>query len=109
LAMRAQPYMVAGRNRPETAVMEATETVVAKGGAEGLMCAIALDRGFGVAVKIGDGGPRAAGPALISVLEQLGVLGGAQMERLPLFARPPVLGRGMPVGELRAEFDLLRT
>jgi hypothetical protein len=46
---------------------------------------------------------------LISALEQLGVLGGAQMERLAPFARPPVLGGGMPVGELRAEFELLRT
>jgi L-asparaginase II len=109
LAMMAEPYMVAGRNRPETAVMEATKTVAAKGGAEGLMCAAVLDRGFGVAVKIRDGAPRAAGPALISVLEQLGVLGAAQMERLAPFARPPVLGGGVPVGELRAEFELLRT
>jgi L-asparaginase II len=108
LAMRAEPYMVAGRNRPETAVMEATDAVAAKGGAEGLMCAVVLDRGFGVAVKIRDGAPRAAGPALISALEQLGVLRGAQMERLADFARPPILGGGLPVGELRAEFDLSR-
>jgi L-asparaginase II len=108
-AMRAEPYMVAGRNRPETAVMEATQSVAAKGGAEGLMCAAILDQGFGVAVKIRDGAPRGAGTALISALGQLGVLGGAQMERLAPFARPPVLGGGMPVGELRAEFELLRT
>jgi L-asparaginase II len=108
LAMRIEPYMVAGRNRPETAVMEAAQTVAAKGGAEGLMCAAVLDRGFGVAVKIRDGAPRAGGPALISVLEQLGVLAGAQMERLTPFAGPPVLGGGAPVGELRADFELRR-
>jgi L-asparaginase II len=108
-AMRAEPYMVAGRNRPDTAVMEGTQTVVAKGGAEGLMCASVLDRGFGVAVKIRDGAPRAVGPALISVLEQLGILGGAQMEHLGPFARPSVMGGGVRVGELRAAFELLRT
>jgi L-asparaginase II len=107
-AMRAEPYMVAGRNRPDTAVMEATETVAAKGGAEGLMCAVVLDRGIGVAVKIRDGTSRAAGPVLISVLRQLGVLEDAQMDRLAPFARPPVLGGGMPVGELRAEFELVQ-
>jgi L-asparaginase II len=107
-AMRAEPYMVAGRNRPDTAVMEATESVVAKGGAEGLMCAVLLDRGIGVAVKIRDGTSRAAGPVLIGLLERLGVLENAQMERLAPFARPPVLGGGMPVGELRAEFELVR-
>src|SRR5947207_13321779 len=36
-AMRANPYLVAGRNRPETAVMKQTPGVVMKGGAEGLL------------------------------------------------------------------------
>jgi L-asparaginase II len=105
-AMRAQPYLVAGRNRPDTALMEAAGDVIAKGGAEGLMCAAVLDRGIGVAVKVGDGGSRAAGPALISALEQLGVLDEGQTAALAPFATPPVLGGGRPVGEMRARFDL---
>lgn len=105
-AMRAEPYLVAGRNRPDTAVMEATPNVIAKGGAEGLLCAAVLDRGLGVAVKVRDGTHRAAGPALIHVLRLLQVLDGEQLRRLKPFARPAVLGGGQPVGELTAMFEL---
>jgi len=105
--MRAEPYMVAGRNRPDTAVMQETDSVIAKGGAEGLMCAAILDRGWGVAVKIRDGGSRATGPALIRVLTAAGVLGEAGLSRLSEWVRPPVLGGGEPVGEVASAFDLL--
>jgi L-asparaginase II len=105
-AMEAEPYLVAGRDRPDTAVMEAASGVIAKGGAEGLMCAAVVDRGLGVAVKVGDGAHRAAGPALIHALRRLDVLDDAQLERLRPFARPPVVGGGRPVGELTTAFDL---
>jgi L-asparaginase II len=105
-AMRAEPYMVAGRNRPDTAVMQEAAEVIAKGGAEGLMCAAVLDRGLGVAVKVGDGASRATGPALILVLHSLGVLDDGSLTRLAAFARPPVLGGGEPVGEIAAGFEL---
>jgi L-asparaginase II len=106
-AMRAEPYLVAGRNRPDTAVMQETPDVVAKGGAEGLICGAVLDRGLGVAVKIRDGGSgRASGPAFIRVLTSLEVLTDAQVDRLATFARPQVLGGGEPVGQLIAEFGL---
>lgn len=107
-AMRAQPYLVAGRNRVDTAVMETLPGVVAKGGAEGLICAGLLDRGLGVAVKVRDGGHRAAGPALIRVLTALDAVDGESAGRLDRFLRPPVLGGGRPVGEIVAEFDLTR-
>lgn len=108
-AMRAQPYLVAGRNRADTAVMQATGDVVAKGGAEGLMCAGVLGQAIGVAVKVRDGGAgRASGPALIRALVVLGVLGAELPDSLAPFARPAVLGGGHPVGELVAEFDLDR-
>jgi L-asparaginase II len=106
-AMRAEPYMVAGRNRPDTAVMQETDSVIAKGGAEGLMCASILDRGWGVAVKIRDGGSRATGPALIRFLTAAGVLGEAGLSRLSAWVRPPVLGGGEPVGEVVSAFDLV--
>jgi L-asparaginase II len=107
-AMRSHPYLVAGRNRPDTAVMEAAGDVIAKGGAEALMCAAVIDRGIGVAVKVGDGGSRATGPALISALRQLGVLDDGQTTALTPFARPDVLGGGRPVGEVTATFELDR-
>lgn len=105
-AMRAEPYMVAGRNRPDTAVMLETSGVVAKGGAEGLMCAALLDRGLGLAVKTRDGAGRAGGPALIHALRSMDVLDGDAFSRLDTFARPPVMGGGEPVGEITPLFEL---
>jgi L-asparaginase II len=107
-AMLAQPYLVAGRNRVDTAVMETLPRVVAKGGAEGLICAGMLQGGLGIAVKVRDGGHRAAGPALLRVLTALDAVDGPSAGRLSGFLRPPVLGGGRPVGEVVAEFDLIR-
>jgi L-asparaginase II len=108
-AMREQPYLVAGRNRVDTAVMETIPDVVAKGGAEGLICAALLGPGLGLAVKVRDGAHRAAGPALIRTLGALGVLDQETSRRLEPFGRPRVLGGGEPVGEVLAEFDLTRS
>jgi len=99
-AMQAEPYLVGGRNRIDTEVMRAAPNVLAKEGAEALTCAVALGDGLGIAVKVGDGGYRAAGPALIAVLDQLGLLSGGARRRLAKRASPPVLGGGRPVGRL---------
>jgi L-asparaginase II len=107
-AMRAEPYMVAGRDRVDTAVMEACDQVVVKAGAEGMICAALVDRGLGVALKVRDGASRAVGPALIKLLAALDVLDGSALARLEAFARPPVLGGGEQVGELVAEFEVSR-
>jgi L-asparaginase II len=105
-AMRTEPYMVAGRNRPDTAVMQQTAQMIAKGGAEGLMCAADVARGWGVAVKMRDGASRATGPVLIHALRSLGLLEDRSLPGLEAFATPPVLGGGEPVGEIVAAFDL---
>ncbi|HEX2069421.1 MAG TPA: asparaginase, partial [Actinomycetota bacterium] len=42
-AMTREPYMVAGRNRVDTALMETVPGLVVKGGAEGLICAAVID------------------------------------------------------------------
>ena len=99
-AMRAEPYLVGGRNRIDTQIMRAAPDIVVKEGAEALNCAVASGPGLGIAVKVADGGYRAAGPALIAVLDQLGLLGGGARRRLAKRASPPVLGGGRPVGRL---------
>ena len=104
--MRAEPYLVAGRNRTDTAVMEIADGVIVKGGAEGLMCAGVFGRGIGVAVKVRDGGARAAGPVMVRALRHLDVLTDGDLDRIPTFTRPPVVGGGWPVGELSADFSL---
>lgn len=107
-AMRAEPYLVAGRNRTDTALMREVPGLVVKSGAEGLACAAVLETGLGVAMKIEDGGDRAAGPALIWALAQLGAVSIEALARLDPFVRRPVTGGGRVVGELSAEPFRLR-
>jgi len=95
-AMRAHPGLIRGPGGVDTALMRAREGWIAKGGAEGLMCA-AGPRGLGLALKVEDGSSRAVGPALGAFLARL----GHPVER---FERKPVLNsRGEEVGEIRAE------
>jgi L-asparaginase II len=107
-AMRAHPYLVAGRDRSDTSIMSEVPDVVCKVGAEALHCAGIASSGIGVAVKIADGGDRAAAPALLRSLELLGALTTEQLQHLGTLARPPVLGGGRPVGEMEADFLLRR-
>jgi L-asparaginase II len=95
-AMRAHPALIRGPESPDTTLMRAHEGWIAKGGAEGLMCA-AGPRGLGVALKIEDGNGRASGPAIAAFLARLGY----PVEKLE---RAPVENsRGEAVGEIRAE------
>jgi len=105
-AMRANPYLVAGRKREDTAIMDAAPNVVVKTGAEALLCAADLERGIGVAVKVADGADRAAPPSLLRTLRFLDVVSDAQIEALGRFARPWVTGGGERVGELEADIRL---
>jgi L-asparaginase II len=101
-AMRTEPYLVGGRARDDTAIMQATPDLVVKQGAEALTCAVSLPASIGIAVKIADGGYRAVGPATIEVLDQLGLLTPGARRRLRPFLRPRVMGGGRPVGHLEA-------
>jgi L-asparaginase II len=66
-AMLGHPVLVGGVEAGDTKLMLASEGLLAKRGAEGLMCAVLPD-GTGVAAKVEDGANRAAGPALASFL-----------------------------------------
>ena len=59
-AMRAHPELIRGPGAADTVLMETLPGWVAKGGAEGLLCAAAPD-GLGVALKIEDGSQRGSG------------------------------------------------
>ena len=105
-AMRAEPYLVGGRHRVDTEVMSATDDLVVKEGAEAMDCAVSLGAGVGIAVKVGDGGYRAAGVALLHALDRLGLLDRAARTTLRAGSRPPVLGGDRPVGRLEPAFEL---
>jgi L-asparaginase II len=94
-AMRAHPQLVRGPGAPDTMLMELLPGWVAKGGAEGLLCAASSD-GLGIALKVEDGAARAMRPALGLYLPRLG------LETDALGGVPLVNSRGETVGELRA-------
>ena len=93
-AMRSRPELVRGYGAPDTELMRLGVGWIAKGGAEGLLCA-ACD-GLGIALKVEDGAQRPLGPALAVFLGELGLGVGS-------FATAAVVNsRGEVVGELRA-------
>jgi L-asparaginase II len=95
-AMEARPELIRGPGAPDTVLMESLPGWIAKGGAEGLMCA-AGPGGLGVALKVEDGNSRAVGPALAAFLERLG-------HPLDVLRTSPVENsRGEVVGEIRAD------
>ena len=70
-AMRAHPELIRGHGAPDTELMRSLPGWIAKGGAEGLLCAASSD-GLAVALKVEDGAGRAHKPALAAFLERLG-------------------------------------
>lgn len=73
-AMRAHPVLIRGPRGLDTNLMQALPGWIAKGGAEGLLCA-AGPEGLGLTLKVADGSPRALRPALGSFLDSLGLDG----------------------------------
>jgi L-asparaginase II len=94
-AMRAHPEVIAAAGAADTLLMELVPGWIAKGGAEGLLCAASAD-GLGLALKVEDGAGRAVRPALAAFLRTLGV-GSGELGEVPL-----ANSRGELVGELRA-------
>jgi L-asparaginase II len=93
-AMRAHPELVGGAGQADTELMRALPGWIAKGGAEGLMCA-ADTGGLGVALKAEDGSHRSTRPALHAFLGRLG------LELPDEFARVPARNaHGEDVGEV---------
>ena len=93
-AMRAHPELIGGAGQADTDLMRALTGWIAKGGAEGLMCAAGPD-GLGVALKAEDGSHRPTRPALHAFFRLLG------LELPGEFARVPVRNaHGEDVGEV---------
>lgn len=94
-AIQAYPDLIRGPLGADSVLMRTVPGWVAKGGAEGLLCAAGPD-GLGVAVKVEDGATRAVRTALASFLATLGI-------EAPELGDVPVRNsRGEVVGDLRA-------
>ena len=93
-AMRAHPDLIRGPSGTDTRLMKRLPGWIAKGGAEGLLCA--AGDGVGVALKSEDGNARALGPAAHEFLRRLG------RDLDDLRALPVENSRGERVGEIAA-------
>lgn len=109
-SMKKYPEMVSGEGRLDLSLaMASKNNILAKAGGEALSCSGVLNKGWGVAVKIADGGQRAIGPAVIETLKQMGLLNKKQIGRMNKFSHPIIKNfRGDEVGYVRAEFELKR-
>lgn len=118
-AMRAHPDMVAGPERFDTDLMQASGRVLAKAGAEGFQ-GLGLPAGairpgspaIGIAMKIADGDSRGwARPAVsLEILRQLGALSADELNQLQSYGPERVLmnWRGLAVGQAKPIFELQR-
>jgi L-asparaginase II len=104
-AMLRHPELIAGERRPCTEMMSAFPgRVITKVGAEGVYCALLVQEGLGVALKVEDGHGPAAALAMARTLEELSL----RPQPASLSARPIYNTRGEQVGELRVLGSLER-
>jgi L-asparaginase II len=107
-AMVAYPVMINCEGGLDTEIIQATGgRVVAKLGAEGLLCLAVPERGLGIAIASDDGQQRGLGPAAISTLDQLGVADGEALRALrEQFAGAVPSFKGEPVGAVCTALQL---
>ena len=103
-AIKKHPKMLAGENRFDTTLIEATQgEVIIKGGIEGMYIAIIPSLGYGAALKINDGSTQASEIACGALLNQLGVLSEQAQSSLSNFLNPKIVNFvGKVVGERRS-------
>ncbi|AXC49201.1 asparaginase [Paracoccus suum] len=101
-AMVTHPELVAGEGRACTNLMRAMGGRVAvKTGAEAVFIAILPEMGLGIALKIEDGGTRAAEAAITALLVHLGALEAEHPVVSELLTGPQRNWRGRETGGLR--------
>lgn len=107
-AMAREPFMVAGTDQLNTILMEVTDgRVLAKGGAEGVLCMAVRDKGLGITLKIEDGSFRSHGVITLKLLDELDALSRDEHDRLAeAFQERITSNREHHVGDMRAVFNL---
>lgn len=109
-AVRHHPVMIAGSRRLDTAVLElGGGEVLTKVGAEAVYAATNPAAGLGLALKVVDGGSRAAGAAVLAVLRALGWLDDEVLATLWPYGELPLRGGGAVVGAIRPATVRLRS
>lgn len=106
-ALSNSPYMVAGKERLCTSLMERLAPhIMVKVGAEGVYTALIPEHGLGIALKIDDGHDAAARVALGAVLQSLGLLPEDDIKALADYLRPSITNsRGEIIGRIEPSSD----
>lgn len=106
-AVTSNPYLVAGKERLCTSLMERLAPhILVKVGADGVYTAVIPEHGLGVALKIDDGNDAAARVALGAVLQSLGLLPSDEVKALSEYLRPSVTNsRGEIIGRIEPSSD----
>lgn len=109
-AMAQFPVMVSGQGSFNTRLLQVCgQSLIVKGGAEGLYCLGIRGDDRGIAVKASDGSGRGLPPALLSMLDTLNMIEADDLEELSEFAKPAVTNaHNDTVGEIRAALRLTR-
>lgn len=107
-AMIGHPELVAGEGRLTTRLLRSGGgELLAKEGAEGVLCLAGLERGWGMALKVLDGSKRAMGVAAAELLDRLELLDPGALEGLDEERVQPVRNsRDEVVGRLQAEISV---
>jgi L-asparaginase II len=90
-AITAYPRYLVGEGRLSTLIIEATAgRIIVKGGSEGVFAGFDRQREYGFAIKIDDGGSRAADVAILALLVSYGWLEEHEIHALRDRMEPPV-------------------
>ena len=102
------PENIAGKGQLDTELMRLSNgTVVAKIGAEGLLCLALPQHELGVAIRIHDGSYRGLNILAITVLEQLNLVEPAELLAMKTALVQPVTNaNGWTVGEVRTNLAI---
>lgn len=109
LAMTSHPENVGGSHgREDTNLMRLSKgALVAKGGAEGLLCIGVPDRQLGIAIRIADGSFRSHAVVAVSALEQLDLVDPTMLAAMKAHFETRLLNHNKRhVGEIRAAYAL---
>jgi len=105
-AMLQHPFLVSGTGCFDYKLVEALQgEVVAKTGAEGVICIGIPGSGVGIAINVRDGNPRALTSIAARVIQMLSLLPAEKSKCLDIFQSEPLYNiRGETIGEISAAF-----
>jgi len=106
-AMARHPRLVSGRGRFGTDVMTAFGgRLAAKGGAEGVFCAVFPEDGSAIALKVADGSSRPIPVAFTAIVKRLGLAGRADEGALKALGDVEIRNvAGRVVGDMEMHFE----